>query len=150
VGYVAPVVVVRTGNPAEVKSIEDLARPGLKVALPNPDFSTCGEMLFALLEKKGIRAAVEENAGGAIFRSHAETGNAINIGERDAGVMWNGTAHTFKDSLEVVPTEYEYDETIRVWVMGLSYTQKKALVEQFLEFVKTEGAPIFTEYGYTK
>jgi molybdate transport system substrate-binding protein len=150
VGYVAPVIVVRKGNPTGVKSIEDLAKPGAKVALPDPKYSTCGEMLFALLEKKGIKAAVQENAGGAIFRSHSQTGNAIQIKQCDAGVMWNGTAHTFKDSLEVVPTEYEYDETIRVWVMGLSYTQKKALVEQFLGFVKAEGTPIFTEYGYTK
>ncbi len=150
VGYVAPVLVVRKGNPAEVKSIEDLARPGVKVALPNPEYSTCGEMLFKLLEKKGIKDAVEQNAGGAIFRSHSETGNAIKIGECEAGVMWNGTAHTFRDSLDVVPTPYEYDETIRVLVMGLSYTQNEALVKQFLEFVKAEGPPVFAEHGYTK
>jgi molybdate transport system substrate-binding protein len=150
VGYVAPVVVVRKGNPAEVKSLEDLANPGVKVALPNPEYSTCGEMLFKLLEKKGIKEAVLENAGGAIFRSHSETGNHLKLEKRDAGVMWNGTAHTFRDALEVIPTPYEYDETIRVWVMGLNYTKNEELVKQFLEFAKTEGPPIFAEYGYVK
>ncbi|HIE51019.1 MAG TPA: ABC transporter substrate-binding protein, partial [Armatimonadetes bacterium] len=75
VGYVAPVLVVRKGNPAGVKSLEDLARPGVKVAVPNPEFSTCGEMLFRLLEKKGLKEAVLQNAGGAVFRSHSEIGN---------------------------------------------------------------------------
>ena len=150
VGYVAPVLVVRKGNPAGVKSIEDLAKPGVKVALPDPEFSTCGEMLFALLEKKGIREAVQENAGGAIFRTHSATGMALEVGKCDAGVMWNGTAYTFKDALDIVPTLYEYDETVRVWVMGLSYTKNEDLVKQFLEFVKTEGPRIFAEYGYTK
>ncbi|MFQ5810219.1 MAG: substrate-binding domain-containing protein [Armatimonadota bacterium] len=150
VGHVAPVLVVPKGNPAGVKSIEDLAKPGVKVALPDARYSTCGEMLDKLLEKKGIKEAVLENAGGAIFRSHSDTGTSLQVGEREAGVMWTGTAHTFRDSIEVVPTPYEYDETIRVWVMGLSYTENEALVRQFLEFVKTEGPPIFAEYGYTK
>jgi molybdate transport system substrate-binding protein len=150
VGFVAPVVVVRKGNPAGVKSIEDLAKPGVKVALPDPKYSTCGEMLFALLEKKGIKDAVVKNAGNAIFRSHSLTGNALKLGTRDAGVMWNGTAHNFLDALEIVPTPYEYDKVIRVWVMGLGYTDKKQLVEEFLDFCRGNGNKIFEEFGYVK
>ena len=150
VGYVAPVLVVPKGNPAHVKSLDDLARPGLKVALPDPKYSTCGQMLFKLLEKKGLRDKASANAGGAIFRSHAETGTALKLGQRQAGVMWNGVAYTFRDALEVVPTRYEYDETIRVWVMGLSYTKHEASVKRFLEFTKKKGPALFARYGYTK
>ncbi len=150
VGYVAPVLVVRKGNPAGVKSIEDLAKPGVKVALPNPEYSTCGEMLFRLLEKKGIKEAVLKNAEGAIFRSHSQTGNALKLGTRDAGVMWNGVAHTFRDALEIIPTPYEYDETIRVWVMGLSYSSNTELVKQFLDFAREKGTEVFAEFGYVK
>ncbi len=150
VGYVAPVLVVRKGNPAGVKSIEDLAKPGVKVALPNPEFSTCGEMLFALLEKKGIKEAVVKNAGNAIFRSHSESGNALKLGTRDAGVMWNGIAHNFLDVIEIIPTPYEYEKEIRVWVMGLSYSKKKKLVEQFLDFCRSKGKEVFEEHGYVK
>jgi molybdate transport system substrate-binding protein len=150
VGFVAPVLVVRKGNPAGVKSIEDLAKPGVRVALPNPDFSTCGEMLFKLLEKKGIKDAVVKNAGNAVFRSHSLTGNALKLGTRDAGVMWNGTAHNFLDAMEIIPTPYEYDEVIRVWAMGLKYSRKKPLVEKFLDFCHSEGTKVFTEFGYVK
>ncbi len=150
VGYVAPVVVVRKGNPAGIKSIEDLAKPGVKVALPNPDYSTCGEMLFALLERKGIKDAVVKNAGNAIFRSHSETGNALKLGTRDVGVMWNGTAHNFLDALEIVPSPYEYDKVIRVWVMGLSYSKKKKDVERFLDFCRSSGKAVFEEFGYVR
>ena len=150
VGYVAPVLVVRKGNPAGVKSLDDLARPGMKVALPNPEYSTCGEMLFKLLEKKGIKELVEANAANAIFRSHSQTGNALKLGTRDAGVMWNGVAHTFLDAIEVVPTPYEYDEEIRVWVMALNYTQKEETVADFLRFCAGEGKRIFEEFGYVK
>jgi molybdate transport system substrate-binding protein len=150
VGFVAPVLVVRKGNPGGVKSIEDLARPGVKVALPDPEYSTCGQMLFALLEKKGIKDAVWKNAENAIFRSHSQTGNALKLGTRDAGVMWNGTAHNFLDAIEIVSTPYEYDREIRVWVMGLSYSGKKKLVEQFLDFCRGNGKAVFEKFGYVK
>ncbi len=150
VGYVAPVLVVPKGNPAGVKSLEDLARPGVKVALPDPMYSTCGEMLAKLLERKGLKEKVTANADGAIFRSHSETGTALKLGQRQAGVMWNGVAHDFREALEVVPTPYEYDETIRVWVMGLGYTKHEAEVARLVEFAEKEGPTIFAKYGYTK
>lgn len=150
VGFLVPVLVVRKGNPAGVKSIEGLAKPGVKVALPNPDFSTCGQMLFALLEKKGIKQAVADNAGNAVFRSHSEIGNALKLATRDAGVMWNGVAHNFLDALEIVPTPYEYDTIIKVWVMGLSYSSNKQLVEKFLDFCCTNGKAVFGEFGYVR
>jgi molybdate transport system substrate-binding protein len=150
VGYVAPVLVVRKGNPAGVKSLRDLAKPGVKVALPDPEFSTCGKMLARLLKKKGLWEAAFQNAKGAVFRSHSETGNALKLGTRDAGVMWNGTAHNFLDVLEIVPTPYEYDETIHVWVMGLKYSKQQELVKQFLAFCKNEGPKVFAAHGYVK
>ncbi len=150
VGYVAPVLVVPKGNPAHVKSLEDLARPGVKVALPDPKYATCGQMLSKLLEKKGLWDKATANADGAIFRSHSETGTSLKLKQRQAGVMWNGVAYDFRDALEVVPTPYEYDETIRVWVMGLSYTKHPAEVTRLVEFAKEKGPAIFAKYGYTK
>ena len=43
------------GNPKGLKSVEDLTQADLKVALTDPQYSTAGEMVFALLEKKGIK-----------------------------------------------------------------------------------------------
>jgi molybdate transport system substrate-binding protein len=150
VGYVAPVLVTAKGDPKGVTSLEDLAKPGLRVCLPNPDFSTCGEMVFALLEKKGIKDAVMANVGNALFRSHSEIASAISLGHRDAGVMWNGVAHNWLDKIDVVPTPYEYDEEIRVNVMGLSYSKRRERVESFLEFTAKRGEEVFREFGYVR
>jgi molybdate transport system substrate-binding protein len=150
VGYVAPVLVVKKGNPEKIERIEDLARPGLRVVLSNPEFSTCGEMVFALLEKKQIKEAVLKNVGNALVRTHAQSAAQIKLGHRDAGVMWNGIAHNWLDALEIIPGPYEYDREVRVAVIGLSYSKKKDRVEQFLEFVETHGEKIFREFGYVK
>ncbi len=150
VGFLAPVLVVSKGNPKKVQSIEDLANDGVSVVLTHPEYSTCGEMVFKLLEDKGIKDAVLKNVGNDQVRDHATVGNHLKLGARDAGIMWNGVARGFADDIEIVNVPYEYDEEIGVSVMGLSYTKKKARVEKFLDFVETNGPDVFAQFGYTK
>ncbi len=150
VGFVAPVLVVQKGNPKGIKSIEDLTQTGLKVALTDPQYSTAGEMVFALLDKKGIRDAVMKNVENRLTKGHSNIGNFLKTQAVDAGIMWNGVAHTFRDSLEIVPTPYEYDEEIRVHIIGLSYTKQAESLKQFIEFARTRGHEVFAEHGYVK
>ena len=150
VGFVAPVLAVQKGNPKGLRSIQDLTQPGLKVALTDPQYSTCGEMVFALLEKKGIKEAVLKNVGNRLTKGHSNLGNYLKTHVVDAVIMWNGVAHTFRESLEVVKTPYEYDEEIRVHIIGLSYTKEPESLRQFINFARTRGPDTFAEYGYVK
>jgi molybdate transport system substrate-binding protein len=150
VGFVAPVLVVQKGNPKGIKSIEDLTRPGLKVALTDPQYSTAGEMVFALLEKKGIKDAVMKNVENRLTKGHSNIGTFLKTQAIDAGIMWNGVAHTFKDSLDIVKTPYEYDVETRVHIMSLSYSKHPELLKQFMEFAHKRGPAIFAEHGYVK
>lgn len=150
VGFLAPVLVTTKGNPKNLSQFSDLAQEGLKVVLPNPEFSTCGEMVFGLLEKKDLKDAVMVNVGNDLVKDHATVGNQLKLGAREAGIMWNGVAHNFRDEITIVPLPYEYDQEIRVAVMGLSYTKHKAAVEQFLAFIDAHGKEVFAEFGYVK
>ncbi|OHB76744.1 MAG: hypothetical protein A2Z25_02490 [Planctomycetes bacterium RBG_16_55_9] len=150
VGFVAPVLAVQKGNPKGLTRIEDMAQPGLKVALSDPQYSTCGQMIFALLEKKGIKDAVMNNVQNRLTKGHSTLGTFLKTQAVDAVIMWNGVAHTFRDSLDVVRTPYEYDEEIRVHVAGLSYTKQPESVRKFIEFCRRRGPVVFAEYGYVK
>jgi len=149
-GFVAPVVAVQKGNPKGLTRIEDLTKDDLKVALSNPEYSTCGEMVFALLEKKGIKEAVMKNVGNRLTKGHNTLGTFVQTGAVDAVIMWNGVANTFKDSVDVVATPYEYDSEIAVQVIGLNYSQYAEEVKELVDFAKTRGKEIFAEYGYVK
>ena len=150
VGYVSPVLAVQKGNPKGIRSIQDLTRPGLKVALSNPEYSTCGEMVFALLEKKGIKEAVMKNVENRLTKGHSDLGTFLKTKTVDAVIMWNGVAYTFRDSVDVVPVPYEYDEEIRVHIMGLNYSGKTDMLRKFLEFAKQRGEAVFARHGYVK
>jgi len=125
VGFLAPVLVVQKGNPQGVKGIEDLTREGLTVVLPDQQYSTCGQMVMKLLEEKQITDDVMKNVGDRLVRDHALVGNQLKLKTSDVGIMWNGVANKFADVLDIVPGPDEYEE-IRVSVMGLSYSKKKA------------------------
>lgn len=150
VGFVAPVLAVQKGNPKGLKSIDDLAGAGLKVGMTDPKYSTCGEMVFALLEKKGIKEAVLKNVDTRLTKGHSTLGTWLETQVVDAVIMWNGVAKTFKDSLEVVPTPYEYDEEIRVHIIALSYTKQGDALKQFIGFARQKGPTLFAEHGYVK
>jgi len=150
VGFVAPVLVVQEANPKSISSIDDLTKEGLKAAFTDPQYSTCGEMVFKLLEKKGIKEAVMKNVGNRLTKGHSTVGTFFETGVIDAAIMWNGVANTFADSLDIVPTPYEYDSEIRVHVIGLSYSQYPEHVKKLVEFARTRGKEIFAEHGYVK
>ena len=88
--------------------------------------------------------------GNAFFKTHAQTAIAIKVGNRDAGMMWNGVVYNWRDVLEIVPTPYEYEEVIEVGAIGLSYSKHPELVEEFLKFSEKHGERIFEEFGFTK
>lgn len=150
VGDLAPVLAVRAGNPENLTALDDLARPGLDVALPNPEYSTCGEMVFALLEKKAIQGAVLANVGNRLTKGHSTLGTYLKTGVVDAAIMWNGVAHNFAGTVDIVPTPYEYATAIRVLVIGLSYSDRPDLVKRFVDFAREEGPPLFERFGYVK
>ncbi len=148
VGFQAPVLVVRKGNPKNITRVEDLAKEGVEVVLTDPEYSTCGEMVYALLEKKGIKDAVLKNVGDDLVRNHSDVGNQLKDGIRDAGIMWNGVAHDYLDAIEIVPGPYEYEEATRLSVMGLSYSKKQEELGKFLDFVEKHGKKVFSDFGY--
>jgi molybdate transport system substrate-binding protein len=150
VGLLVPVLAVAKGNPRRLASVEDLARPGLKVAISDPRYSTCGEMIERLLKKKKILEDVMKNAENRLLKGHSALGNLVKTGAVDAAVMWNGVAHTFRDSLEVVPVPYEFETEVRVRVIALNYSKRPGRVREFMDFARTEGPRIFKGYGYSR
>jgi ABC-type molybdate transport system substrate-binding protein len=120
------------------------------VGLTDPKYSTCGEMVYQLLEKKGIKEAVLKNVENRLVRGHSDLGTLLKTKTVDAVIMWNAVAHTFRDSVEIVPTPYEYEEEKRVHIIGLNYSKKPDLLKKFLEFAHNKGEAVFTKHGYVK
>jgi len=107
-------------------------------------------MVSQLLEKKGIKEAVLKNVGNRLVRNHSDLGTLLKTKTVDVVIMWNAVAHTFRDSVEIVPTPYEYDEERRVHIIGLNYSKNPDLLKKFLEFAHKRGEAVFKKHGYVK
>ncbi|MBI2440472.1 MAG: substrate-binding domain-containing protein [Lentisphaerae bacterium] len=147
VGVLQPVLLVRPGNPLNINSIADLARPGTKIGIGDPRYSTCGELFVKLLEDKHSREAVMRNVR-LQGRTHAEIVNGMILGPLDAVVVWNFAALLYKGKVQLVPTADRYPE-IKVTVVGLSQCPHPKMRDAFLaECRKDETRALFAHHGF--
>jgi ABC-type molybdate transport system substrate-binding protein len=148
VGVLRPVVMVRPGNPRGVRSIEDLAKLDVTIGIGDPQYSTCGQMFVAMLDKKGLRQGVMQHVK-LQARTHVEIANGAIAGPLDAVVVWNYVAVLYKGKLEVVETGEQYDD-VRVTVIGLNQSANPALRDAFLEMCRSSAVrETFARSGYT-
>jgi molybdate transport system substrate-binding protein len=149
VGYLEPIVAVRPGNPKGIRVLEDLQRPGLKLGIGDPRYSTCGALFFEALERQGLRELVMPQVM-LQGRTHAEIANGLILGPLDAVVVWNFVAKLYQGKLEVVPTDVAYPET-RVTVVGLKQSANPAARDEFLQWcAQPEAQQTFRTFGYTR
>lgn len=93
-------IMVPAGNPAGVKGLEDLARPGLRIAMPNPDFEGVARQIKSALIKASGEALADKvysakvASGEALLTNihHRQTPLWLMQGKVDAGVTWKSEA----------------------------------------------------------
>ena len=88
--YLVPAINVQKGNPKNIKTLKDLSRPGLKVAIANPEGVCVGayaveivESLFTPEEKEAFRRNLINYT-----ESCEKTATAISLKAADAVIGW--------------------------------------------------------------
>ncbi len=146
VAWLVPAIVVRAGNPREIESLGDLARPGLRVAIAAPPsrawgcrLRALGQVMAPLLENHGLTADdLEPNAAIKGTPGH-ELGSAVEFGHVDAAVLWDIVARRYP-STEVVsiPEDRNLPVPVKVGVRG--HARENPAARAFLEFLHTATA----------
>ncbi|MGP8320151.1 MAG: molybdate ABC transporter substrate-binding protein [Methanosarcinaceae archaeon] len=148
VAYHVPVIAVPKGNPANITCLADLGKPGLRLAMGDPEACAIGKLGNSILEKNGIKDSVEKNtiALGA-------TVNAliiyISTGEVDAVITWRESVLFFPDKTDIVeiPGDENIIKTIPIGVLEFSKNDEYARI--FVDFVTSdEGKAIYEKYGF--
>jgi molybdate transport system substrate-binding protein len=148
-GWLCPIVVTAVGNPKSVRDWDDLAKPGLRLGIGDPRYSTCGEMFVGELRRRGIEEKVMRNVV-VQARTHGDLAAAVTIGALDAAAVWNFVAPEYKGKLEQTAISADYPE-VRVTVVGLSGSAEPALRDEFLKWCRRpESIAAFAEQGYSR
>ncbi len=101
-----PVLVVRTGNPKSIHSLDDLLSRNLRVAQANPQTAAVGKVAREALERLGKWSALESRI---VVTKPTVTDVAIDVqlGAVDAGIIWDVTVHQVPGLEVIAVPEFE-------------------------------------------
>lgn len=149
VAYHIPALLVPPGNPAGVAGLDDLARPGLKVVIPNPEATASGRAAIELLERNGLLEAVMGNVA-AFAATPPQAARFAASGHADAVITWDIHRKDLRGLVGEVPVAPErIPRLIVVPAAELASTRDPAATVEFLDFLSSPAArAILAETGF--
>jgi len=147
VGYFEPVLLVQEGNPKGIETIDDLARPGLKVGVGEPEACAVGRAAEAVLRAANLAEAAEANI---VLRAGnvPELGNAVKLKSLDVAIVWNVTAAQVADSCDEIRLPHDLYQPSPIPVGVLKFSEHPAEAKAFVEFCAgPKGQELVVEAG---
>jgi len=150
--YLVSAINVQKGNPHRIRGLKDLIRPGITVAIANPEGVCVGayaveiiENQFSPEEKQAFRKNLLNYTA-----SCEKTATAISLKQVDAVIGWGVFNHWDPDRIETIPLKPS--EIVRVGYIPIAisrFTQNRKQAESFIEFLTgEEGRAIFARHHY--
>lgn len=153
-------IMVHAGNPHHIRSLNDLAKPDLRLSMPNPEWEGVARQIQASLRKAGgdtLETAVYRNkvkSGTTLLTEihHRQTPMRIMNGHADAGVTWASEVR-FQQSIGnpiagvAIPAA---QNTTAVYAGGvMKDAPHRAAAAAWLTFLQSEKAQaVYHQFGF--
>lgn len=153
-------IMVAAGNPRHITSLADLARPDVRLSMPNPQWEGVANRIADSLRKAGgdalYRAVYKQKVadGTAMLTEihHRQTPMRIKNGQADAGVTWASEAR-FQEKIGNPIASVEIpaaQNTTAVYAAGvLTNAPHAQAAAQWLAYLKSpEAQDAYREFGF--
>ena len=127
-------IVVRKGNPKNVKTLADLAQPGLKLGLCNAEQSTLGFMTRGMLKQTGLLESVRKNVVVEVPTADFLI-NQMRAGGLEAAVVYRVNAAPQAEHLEFFPIKHEGAKAIQPFAVR-ERSSNRQLARRLLDLLK--------------
>jgi molybdate transport system substrate-binding protein len=148
--YFVPTILVRKGNPKNIRELKDLLRAGLKLGIGDAKACAIGRKTKEIFAKNNIPwEDVEKNVA---FQSLTvnELGMQIQAGSLDAVIVWDAIARYYSEHGDRIPIPREKNVISTVNIGVLKFTEHRELAEKLVDFVTSQrGGDIFRKHNYT-
>lgn len=147
--YLVPAINVQKGNPKQIRSVADLARPGVRVGIARPDTVCVGLYAVEVLESLDLAEQVRPNIV-THAESCAKTAQLVSLGTVDAILGWDVFQHWDPDKIETVYLPREQVTRIGYIPAAVAKTTRnRALAEAFIDFLASdEGRALYDKWHY--
>jgi len=145
--WLLPVICVPKGNPKQIKGLNDLTRPGVRVTIGDPKSVCLGSIAKAALEKAGIYEQVQKQIV-TYSADCQQIASLIRLDEVDAAIGYDVFQRQSPDLMDVV--EFAGAASVNIPVSVVSFSKQKELAQRFVDFIAwPKGREVFARNGYT-
>ena len=145
--YHIPAIGVPKGNPANITSLADMAKPGVKLVLGDEKSNAIGKKGAKIFAKSQLLEEINNNVV-ARDATVNEIVTHLAMKQGDAGLIWEDNGVGAKD-IEVISIPQEQNVIDKVPVCVLSFSGKSDLAQKFVDYVNSsEGKAIFVKHGF--
>ncbi|WP_411682302.1 molybdate ABC transporter substrate-binding protein [Clostridium thailandense] len=145
--YHVPVIAVPKGNPAEIASLKDFSKPGVKVILGDPKASPLGKLANKLFTKAGIVEQVNKNVVSTVSTVN-EIVTFLSMKKGDASIIWEDNAMNAAKDIDIVQIPKEQNTIKVVGISTLKSSKDGELAKKFMDFTTSDEAKsIFVKYN---
>ena len=152
IAYLIPAINVQKGNPWKIQSLKDLLRPGLRVAIADPESVCVGTYAVEVAEKNltaGEQALFRKNLVTTV-ESCERTANIISLKGVDAVLGWEVFRSWDPERIETIFLKPEEVPRIGYIPAAVSrFTGNRPMAEEFVNFlISPESKDVFKKHGY--
>jgi molybdate transport system substrate-binding protein len=149
VAYLVPVIAVQHGNPRNIQSLADMAKPGITVGIGNPEAVCLGLYAVEILDYNHLLADVGRNIV-TQAESCEKTATLLSLKSVDAVIGWHVFHDWDTDNIDVVYLKPEQLPRIAYIPAAIStYAKDRESAQKFIDFlVSKQGQEIFRKWGY--
>lgn len=147
--YLVPAIIVQKGNPKNITSLEDLARPGIRVGIGDPKSVCVGLYAKDLLERSGLWENVSRNI--IVYAQSCDaTAALIPAKAVDAIIGWHVFQAWTPDKADIVWITPSKIPKIAYIAGAVSvFVEDRSSAEAFLDFLSSKDVQeIWMKYGY--
>ena len=155
-------IMVPKDNPAQIRDLSDLGKPGVRLAMPNPEFEGIARQIKASLQKAGgdglattvYGEKVKDGSTILTHIHHRQTPLFLIQGIVDAGVTWQSEA-LFQEQVghPITHVDIPADQNTTAIYAGAEVRDAPhpEAAKAWLEFIKSPDAlDIFERYGFKR
>lgn len=149
IAYMVPVIAVPAGNPANITSLADLARPGVRVAVTRPETTLLGKYAPEIFAKAGLSEEIGKN----VITEAARPDNLLTMlvmEQVDAGIIWHFYGVQAPGEIEIIYLPPEQLTGIGEMQIAVTiYCKDEKTAQEYIDFITSaEGKEVFRKLGY--
>ncbi len=149
ISYLIPAILVQHGNPKNILTLSDLAKPGIKVGIADPKSVSIGLYAYEILEYNNLLQEVGKNII-TYGESYSKIVSLVALKKVDAILGWRVSSEWQPETIDVVHLKPEQIPRLAYIPGAIStFSQDKDGAQKFLDFlVSPQGQEIFSNWGY--